>query len=145
MELVPERSLRRADVVVLDLHHPLDVIAHDREREVAHAGGAEGVGRDATDLGHDRLAGLQRAAIVAHPSGSTPITRIRSSNHAAIPASGPPPPQLIKTVSTSGTCSSTSSPIVPWPAITSGWSNGCISSAPVSACRSPTAACASAQ
>ena len=42
----------------------------------------------------------------------------------AIPDASPPPPTGITIVRTSGHCSMISRPTVPWPAITSGWSNG---------------------
>ena len=50
----------------------------------------------------------------------------------AIPASSPPPPVGTSTVRTSGACSSTSSPQVPWPVRMSGWSKGWMNTAPVS-------------
>ena len=50
-----------------------------------------------------------------------------------MPDASPPPPIGISTVSTSGTCSASSSPIVPWPAITTGSSNGWTNVAPCSA------------
>ena len=47
------------------------------------------------------------------------------------PDNSPPPPTGATTAFRSGTSSSSSSAAVPWPAITSGWSNGGISVAPV--------------
>ncbi len=49
----------------------------------------------------------------------------------AIPEISPPPPMPVMIVRTSGHCSRISSPTVPCPAITSGWSNGWIRIAPV--------------
>ena len=67
----------------------------------------------------------------AAPSACTPTTRTPSGTAAATPPSRPPPPVGTSTVATSGHCSTISSPTVPWPAITSTWSNGCTSTAPV--------------
>ena len=64
----------------------------------------------------------------AHAAACTPIRRSsgRSSRRAiAIPAASPPPPTGITTVpAPSGSCSASSSPSVPCPAITRGSSNG---------------------
>ena len=49
----------------------------------------------------------------------------------AMPEIRPPPPTPVMIVRTSGHCSTISSATVPWPAITSGWSNGWMSTAPV--------------
>ncbi|MNW56829.1 hypothetical protein D3C74_345750 [compost metagenome] len=54
-----------------------------------------------------------------------------SAMAAATPATSPPPPSGMTTVRTSGTCSRISSASVPWPATTSGWSNGWMNTAPV--------------
>ena len=62
---------------------------------------------------------------------------------AATPAISPPPPTGTTTVWTSGTSASTSRPTVPCPAMTSGWSNGGMSTAPVSAENRAAAASAS--
>ena len=67
----------------------------------------------------------------AAPAACTPTTRTPSGTAAATPPSRPPPPVGTSTVATSGHCSTISSPTVPWPAITSTWSNGCTSTAPV--------------
>ena len=77
----------------------------------------------------------------AAPSAWTPITRTSGrpcSRHISLiavaePATRPPPPSGISTVSTSGACSMISSPQVPCPATMSSWSKGWISTAPVSA------------
>jgi hypothetical protein len=51
------------------------------------------------------------------------MTRLRSSNQAAMPAMRPPPPTLTSTLSGgSPPCSSISIASVPAPATTSGWS-----------------------
>ena len=50
----------------------------------------------------------------------------------ATPANRPPPESGTSTWVTSGSCSRISRPRVPWPAITSGWSNGGTSVAPCS-------------
>jgi len=63
------------------------------------------------------------------PTMRTPGCRARSA--IAIPDASPPPPIGITTVPASGACSTSSRPIVPWPAITSGSSNGCTNVAPV--------------
>ena len=71
----------------------------------------------------------------AAPAACTPTTRTsgRSALIArATPPSSPPPPVGTSTVRTSGACSSTSRPRVPCPATMSTWSNGWISTAPVS-------------
>jgi len=49
-----------------------------------------------------------------------------------IPAARPPPPTGSRNVCASGSCSASSSPIVPCPAITTGSSNACTKVAPVS-------------
>ena len=70
---------------------------------------------------------------VAAPAGSTPTIRIpgRSSlAAAATPEIRPPPPTGTTIVAASGTSSRISRAIVPWPAMTSGWSNGWIMTAP---------------
>ena len=70
----------------------------------------------------------------AAPSAWTPITvtpGFFALTAIAIPASTPPPPHGTTTVSTSGACSTISSPTVPWPATTSVLSKGWISTAPV--------------
>ena len=54
----------------------------------------------------------------------------------AMPEMTPPPPIGTTTVSTSGTWSMISSPRVPCPAITAGWSNGGMNTAPVWAAKS---------
>ena len=79
----------------------------------------------------------------AQASTWTPITR--TSGRAllttpAMPEISPPPPTGTITVWSSGTSSSSSSPSVAWPRITSGSSNGCTNPAPVSAARSSAAA-----
>ena len=51
----------------------------------------------------------------------------------AMPAARPPPPMGTTIVVASGACSRISRPSVPWPAMTSGWSNGGIITAPDSA------------
>ena len=67
-------------------------------------------------------------------SGSTATTLALPSVAAATPAISPPPPTATTTVSSSPpVCSSNSSPSVPWPAQTSGWSYGWQNSAPTSA------------
>jgi hypothetical protein len=60
----------------------------------------------------------------------TPGRTARSASE--IPDASPPPPIGITNVVASGTCSASSRPIVPCPAITSGSSNGCTNVAPVS-------------
>ncbi len=74
------------------------------------------------------------AGHAAAPSAWTPITWTsgRSARTAvATPASSPPPPVQTRIVRTSGHCCRISSPTVPCPATTSGWSNGWISVAPL--------------
>ena len=71
----------------------------------------------------------------AAPAACTPTTRTSGRSAliaSATPPSSPPPPVGTSTVRTSGACSSTSSPRVPCPATMSTWSNGWISTAPVS-------------
>ena len=71
----------------------------------------------------------------AAPAACTPTTRTSGRlalTAIATPASRPPPPVGTITVCTSGACSSTSSPSVPAPLMMSTWSNGWISTAPVS-------------
>ncbi len=66
-------------------------------------------------------------------SVSTPITLMdgRSAFAAtATPDTSPPPPIGTTIASVSGSCASTSSAIVPWPAMTSGSSNGCTKVSP---------------
>ncbi len=65
--------------------------------------------------------------IGATASACTPISRAPGSRvlaATAMPAASPPPPTGTTMVRTSGHCSAISRPTVPWPAITSGWSNG---------------------
>ncbi len=71
----------------------------------------------------------------AADSACTPTTRTDGSTDltaSATPASRPPPPVHTTTVRTSGILAMISRPTVPWPAMTSGWSNGWMSTAPVS-------------
>ena len=70
------------------------------------------------------------------PAACTPTMRMpgRTARSAsAIPDASPPPPIGITTVSAFSTWSASSRPIVPWPATTSGSSNGCTNVAPLSA------------
>ena len=63
----------------------------------------------------------------AAPAASTPMTwapLARPRKPAATPEMSPPPPTGTSTTVASGTSSASSSPIVPWPAMTSGSSNG---------------------
>ena len=79
----------------------------------------------------------------AAAAACTPTTRTSGRSAlitAAIPPSSPPPPVQTSTVRASGTCSSTSRPTVPCPAITSAWSKGCTNSAPVSCANAMAAA-----
>ena len=82
------------------------------------------------------------------PLAWTPNTR-RSGLSAlaatAIPAIRPPPPMGTTSVSTSGAASSTSRATVPWPAITSGSSNGCTYVRPSSSATRSASACASSK
>lgn len=74
----------------------------------------------------------------AASSGSAPSTRTSGRSDliaVATPEINPPPDIGTTTASTSGRSSRISRPMVPWPAITSGWSNGGISAAPRSATR----------
>ena len=76
----------------------------------------------------------------------TPMTRIAGEADLiarAMPAMRPPPESGTTTVSRSGQSSSSSSPMVPWPAMTSGWSKGGTSTRPSSATSRSTSACAS--
>ena len=76
--------------------------------------------------------GYAAAALGLH--ARPPATSGRSALTATpTPATSPPPPVHTSTVRTSGHCSSTSRPTVPCPAMMSAWSNGCTSTAPVSA------------
>ena len=82
----------------------------------------------------------------AAPSACTPITRtsgLASLTASATPESKPPPPVHTRTVRTSGHCSRISSPTVPCPATMSGWSNGWMSTAPVSSAKALARASAS--
>ncbi|GGR33263.1 hypothetical protein GCM10015536_43440 [Streptomyces griseomycini] len=79
----------------------------------------------------------------AAPAACTPT--IRTSGRSAFtatatPAASPPPPTPTTIVRTSGHCSRISRPTVPWPAMTSGWSKGWMSTAPVSCAYSSAAA-----
>ena len=88
------------------------------------------------------------AGYAAAPSAWTPITvtpGFFALTAIAIPASTPPPPHGTTTVSTSGACSTISSPTVPWPATTSVLSNGWISTAPVCSWNSRAATSASSR
>ena len=101
---------------------------------VAHSGSFSGTPA-ASDGGYD-----------AAPLACTPTTRTsgRSALTAtATPEISPPPPMATTIVATSGHCSRISSPTVPCPAITSRWSNGWISTAPVRAANSRAATSAS--
>ena len=83
------------------------------------------------------------SAIVSPGRQTTPTIRCpgrRSRSASEMPAASPPPPTGIRTVSASGACSASSSPIVPWPAITRASSNAWTSVAPVRS----TCACAAA-
>ena len=84
------------------------------------------------------LTATPSAIVKPGPSGSVPAactptirTPGRTARRAsAIPEASPPPPIGITTVPASGTCSASSSPIVPCPAMTRGSSNGCTNVAP---------------
>ena len=68
------------------------------------------------------------AASVEIAAGSTPTTRAvgaRALTAVATPEINPPPPTGTTTWVTSSTCSQSSSPTVPWPAMTAGSSKGC--------------------
>src|SRR5207237_1024590 len=83
---------------------------------------------------HARAAARDRRTASA-PSGSTPMTRIsrrRSFSASAVPPMRPPPPTGTTTVSTSGTSSRISRPIVPCPATMSGSAYGCTNVLPCS-------------
>jgi hypothetical protein len=70
----------------------------------------------------------------AAPAACTPMIRMSGLSAlaaTAMPESRPPPPRPVTIVLASGHCSRISSATVPWPAITSTWSNGWISTAPV--------------
>ena len=70
----------------------------------------------------------------AHAAAWTPTTRTfgcSSRSASAIPDARPPPPIGTTSVSSSGSCSAISSPIVPWPAITRSSSKACTKVAPV--------------
>ena len=84
-------------------------------------------------------------------SGSTGRTRklgASASSASAIPALRPPPPQQTSTsravTPASAACAAISSPVVPCPAITSGWSNGGIRVSPRAAASSAPSASRSA-
>jgi hypothetical protein len=77
--------------------------------------------------------GQGEVVMVGAPAASTPTTRTSgrmAARAAAIPAISPPPPMGTTTVSASGASSASSSPMVPWPAMISGSSNGGTSTAP---------------
>ena len=77
------------------------------------------------------------------PAAWTPTTRTSgrtAPSASAMPVQSPPPPIGTTTVSTSESWSASSSPSVPWPAITTSSSNGWMNVAPVSS----TLACAAA-
>src|SRR5215203_5622801 len=76
----------------------------------------------------------------------TPTMRrsgLRSRRAIPIPDASPPPPTGMRTVSACATCSASSSPIVPWPAMTCGSSNGWMNVAPRSSTSAMAAAIAS--
>ena len=64
------------------------------------------------------LTAIPSATENASGAARTPITRVFPPRASPIPDASPPPPIGTSTVSASGTCSSSSSPIVPWPATT---------------------------
>ena len=69
----------------------------------------------------------------AHPSAWTPTTRTPSralATASPIPLASPPPPSGTTTSFSSGAWRASSSPIVPCPATTCGWSNACTSVSP---------------
>ena len=88
---------------------------------------------------HARTIGSQPAAWT--PTIRTDGCSARSA--IATPDSSPPPPHGTTTTSRPGTCSASSSPIVPWPAITSSSSNADTNVAPVRVARSRAATAAS--
>jgi hypothetical protein len=70
----------------------------------------------------------------AMASACTPMTCAAGSTElvaTATPEHRPPPPTGTTIVRACGHCSPISSPTVPWPAITSAWSNGWMKIAPV--------------
>ena len=73
------------------------------------------------------------AGTAAAASACTPTTRTGGSaslTATAIPDARPPPPTGTVIVRTSGHSSMISRPRVPWPATTSGWSNGWMNTEP---------------
>ena len=66
--------------------HAIDVGPRDRERDVAGATGAEGVGRDAADGTSTGSPASRAASRHRDETGSTPTTRTSPAYHAAMPA-----------------------------------------------------------
>ena len=137
----PQRDLahRGANVVLRHGDHARRAPAADVRRSARTAASAGrrrwcGCGPRSTSRPGARRPGP--AAVSAASSGSTPITR--ACGHSALiavpmPDARPPPLTGISTVATSGRSSAISSPMVPCPAMTSGWSNGGTSTPPVRA------------
>ena len=115
---------------VLSSTHLVHQPAAQREGLLAHAPHRHAVGEDADALERDAPPGAAASrACWRHPRGSTPMTftaGYRYFTYTAMPASSPPPPTGTKIASSSPPLwRRISTAMVPWPAITSGSSNGC--------------------
>ena len=114
---------------VLTGDHLVDVLLRQPERLLADPPHGDAVGEDADALQRHALARLQRAV---HRVGVFGLDadhadlREQVFHVSAMPAIRPPPPTATKIASSvsPGCCRRISMPIVPWPAITSGSSNG---------------------
>ena len=128
-----EAAHRLLDLLVADRDDLHPGRAADLDREPPCQGGVEPatIVRGTTATGFPASSPRVSAG---EPSGSTATIRApRDAAATVIPETSPPPPTGTTITSTRGSSSRISSPTVPWPASTSGSSNGCTSVAPVSA------------
>ena len=96
---------RLGDLLVVDVDDLVEQLVEDRHRQLTRMLDGDAVG--------DRPWPSRPACT---PTRRTPGRSARSA--IAIPAASPPPPIGRTNVCASGSCSASSSPIVPWPAIT---------------------------
>ncbi|SKV18521.1 Uncharacterised protein [Mycobacteroides abscessus subsp. abscessus] len=101
------------------------------------------VSMDSSATGCPALSDTGQAAAPAACTATIRTSGRAALTTAATPATKPPPPAGTTMVPTSGSCSRISSPTVACPATTSRWSNGWMSTAPVSAANSVAANSAS--
>ena len=140
-----EQEDRVGQLLLVDGDDVVDVALRERERALAAPAAPRCRRRSSARAEHAtalarrpapaRIAGTRvglHADDAARRAGAPSPRRRR-------PPTRPPPPTGTTTASRSGTCSSSSRPIVPWPAMTRASSNGCTNTAAALGARSPRA------